>query len=137
MSSARPAGLNGMLTNAESFSGLAVRDLDAARRFYGDTLGLEVSVLDEQYGLLDVKLGDGRSVLVYGKPDHQPANFTLLNFRVPDIDEAVDGLADRGVEFERYEGMPQDEKGVMRAGGPYIAWFRDPSGNILAVLQDR
>jgi len=126
-----------MLTNAESFSGLAVRDLDAARRFYGETLGLEVSVLDEQYGLLDVKLGDGRSVLVYGKPDHEPANFTLLNFRVGDIDEAVDGLAARGVEFERYDGMPQDEKGVMREGGPYIAWFRDPSGNILSVLQDR
>jgi catechol 2,3-dioxygenase-like lactoylglutathione lyase family enzyme len=126
-----------MLTNAESFSGLAVRDLDAARRFYGETLGLEVSVLDEQYGLIDVKLGDGRSVLVYGKPDHEPANFTLLNFRVGDIDEAVDGLAARGVEFERYDGMPQDEKGVMREGGPYIAWFRDPSGNILSVLQDR
>jgi catechol 2,3-dioxygenase-like lactoylglutathione lyase family enzyme len=137
MSSARAAGLQGMLTNTESFSGLAVRDLEAARRFYGETLGLEVSVLDEQYGLLDVKLGDGRSVLVYGKPDQQPANFTLLNFRVPDIDEAVDGLAARGVEFERYEGMPQDEKGVMREGGPYIAWFRDPSGNILSVLQDR
>jgi catechol 2,3-dioxygenase-like lactoylglutathione lyase family enzyme len=137
MTSARAVGLQGMLTNTESFSGLAVRDLDAARRFYGETLGLEVSVLDERYGLLDVKLGDGRSVLVYGKPDQQPANFTLLNFRVPDIDEAVDGLAARGVEFERYEGMPQDEKGVMREGGPYIAWFRDPSGNILSVLQDR
>jgi catechol 2,3-dioxygenase-like lactoylglutathione lyase family enzyme len=137
MSSARAAGLQGMLTNTESFSGLAVRDLDAARRFYGETLGLEVSVLDERYGLLDVKLGDGRSVLVYGKPDQQPANFTLLNFRVPDIDEAVDGLAARGVEFERYEGMPQDERGVMRAGGPLIAWFRDPSGNILSVLQER
>ena len=137
MSSAPSASLQDMLTNTESFSGLAVRDLDAARRFYGETLSLEVSVLDEQYGLLDVKLGDGRSLLVYGKPDQQPANFTVLNFRVPDIDEAVDGLAARGVEFERYEGMPQDEKGVMREGGPYIAWFRDPSGNILSVLQDR
>jgi len=136
MSSGRRPGLKGMLTNAESFSGLAVRDLDAARQFYGETLGLEVSTLDEQHGLLDVKLGDGRSVLVYGKPDQQPANFTVLNFRVGDIDEAVDGLAARGVEFERYDGMPQDEKGVMRAGGPLIAWFRDPSGNILAVLQD-
>ena len=126
-----------MLTNAESFSGLAVSDLDAARRFYGEVLGLEVSTLDEQHGLLDVKLGDGRSLLVYGKPDHQPANFTLLNFRVPDIDEAVDALAARGVEFERYDGMPQDENGVMREGGPYIAWFKDPSGNTLAVLQDR
>ena len=137
MSSAPSASLQDMLTNTESFSGLAVRDLDAARRFYGETLGLEVSVLDEQYGLLDVKLGDGRSLLVYGKPDQQPANFTVLNFRVPDIEEAVDGLTARGVEFERYEGMPQDEKGVMREGGPYIAWFRDPAGNILSVLQQR
>src|SRR3954453_20956341 len=126
-----------MLTNAETFSGMAVRDLDAARQFYGETLGLEVSVLDEQYGLLDVKLGDGRSVLVSIKPDQEPANFTVLNFRVPDIAEAVGGLAARGIEFERYEGMPKDEKGVMREGGPYIAWFRDPSGNILAVLQER
>src|SRR3954454_1666272 len=137
MNSGRGASLEVMLTNTDSFSGLAVRDLDTARRFYGDTLGLEVSVLDEQHGLLDVKLGDGRSVLVYGKPDQQPANFTVLNFRVGDIDEAVDGLAARGVEVERYDGMPQDEKGVMRAGGPLIAWFRDPSGNVLAVLQER
>jgi len=137
MSSGRSPGLKGMLTNAESFSGLAVRDLDAARRFYGETLGLEVATLDEEHHLLDVKLGDGRSVLVYGKPDQEPANFTVLNFRVGEIDEAVDGLAARGVEFERYDGMPQDEKGVMRAGGPLIAWFRDPSGNILAILQER
>src|SRR3954471_16397335 len=111
MSSGRGASLELMLTNAESFSGLAVRDLDAARRFYGDTLGLGVSVLDEQYGLLDVKLGGGRSLLVYGKPDQEPANFTVLNFKVGDIDEAVDALAGQGIEFERYEGMPQDEKG--------------------------
>src|SRR4051794_26775336 len=126
-----------MLTNAETFSGMAVRDLDAARRFYGAARGLGACRLDEQYGQLDVKPRDGRSVLVYIKPDQEPANFTVLNFRVPDIDEAVDGLAARGIEFERYEGMPQDEKGVMREGGPFIAWFRDPSGNILAVLQER
>ena len=137
MSSGRRPGPMVMLTNAETFSGFAVRDIKEAQRFYADTLGLEATVLDEQYHLLDVKLGDGRSVLVYGKPDHQPADFTLLNFRVPDIDEAVDGLTARGVELERYDGMPQDEKGVMRAGGPYIAWFRDPSGNILSVLQER
>src|SRR3954447_24117683 len=112
MSSGRRAGLKDMLTNAESFSGLAVRDLDAARQFYGDTLGLQVSVLDEQYGLLDVKLGDGCSLLVCGEPDQEPANFPLLNFRVGDIDEAVDALAARGVEFERYDGMSQDENGV-------------------------
>src|SRR5215210_4096875 len=126
-----------MLTNAESFSGFAVRDIATAQQFYGETLGLDVTVLDEANHLLDVKLGDGRSVLVYGKPDHQPANFTLLNFRVGDIDAAVDGLAERGIEFERYEQMPQDDRGIMREGGPYIAWFKDPSGNILSVLQER
>src|SRR3954462_144334 len=105
MSSARGASLQVMLTNAESFSGLAVRDLDAARRFYGETLGLEVSVLDEQYGLLDVKPGDGPSVLFYGKPDHEPPNSPLRNLRAGAIDEAVDGFASRGVEFERYDGM--------------------------------
>jgi catechol 2,3-dioxygenase-like lactoylglutathione lyase family enzyme len=126
-----------MLTNTRTFSGFAVGDVRKAQQFYGETLGLEASMLDEEHHLLDVKLGDGRSVLVYGKPDHEPANFTLLNFEVDDIDAAVDGLAARGVEFERYEEMPQDEKGVMRQSGPYIAWFRDPAGNILSVLQQR
>ena len=126
-----------MLNYTKAFSGIAVDDLTRAREFYGETLGLKATVLDEEHHLLNLELADGRAVLVYGKPDHQPANFTILNFQVDDIDQAVDGLAAAGVEFERYDGMPQDEKGVMREGGPYIAWFRDPAGNILSVLQQR
>jgi predicted enzyme related to lactoylglutathione lyase len=126
-----------MLNYTKAFSGMAVDDLSRAREFYGETLGLKASVLDEEHHLLNLELADGRAVLVYGKSDHQPANFTILNFQVDDIDQAVDGLAAAGVEFERYDGMPQDEKGVMREGGPYIAWFRDPAGNILSVLQQR
>lgn len=126
-----------MLADSEAFSGFAVPDLAEARRFYADTLGLRVSELDDQSGLLTLHLGGGRDVVVYLKPDHVPATYTILNFPVDDIDAAVDALAARGVEFERYDGMEQDEKGVMRAGGPYIAWFRDPAGNILSVLQER
>jgi len=123
-----------MFENTRAFSGFAVDDLDAARRFYGETLGLRTS---EQYGLLTLHLAGGRDTLVYPKPNHEPATFTILNFQVDDIDAAVDELVSRGVQMERYEGMGQDEKGINRAGGPYIAWFKDPAGNILAVLQER
>jgi len=123
-----------MFANTKAFSGFAVDDLEAARKFYGETLGLNTS---EQYGLLTLRLAGGRDTLIYPKADHTPANFTILNFRVDDIDAAVDELTSRGVSFERYEGMEQDAKGINRAGGPYIAWFKDPAGNILAVLQDR
>lgn len=102
--------------------------------FYAETLGLRVT---EQDGLLTLRLAGGRDTLVYPKADHTPANFTILNFRVPDIDAAVNGLASRGVSFERYEGVEQDAKGIYRGGGPFIAWFTDPAGNILSVLQDR
>ena len=129
-----------MLANAEAFSGFAVPDIGEAQRFYGETLGLEIEMLDEQNGLLGLHLAGGRDTFVYAKPDHQAANFTILNFKVDDIDAAVDALVERGVEFERYEGMPQDEKGVMRGRsanrGPDIAWFTDPAGNILSVLQE-
>jgi catechol 2,3-dioxygenase-like lactoylglutathione lyase family enzyme len=125
-----------MLNYTKAFSGMAVDDLTRAREFYGETLGLKATVLDEEHHLLNLELADGRAVLVYGKADHQPANFTILNFQVDDIDQAVDGLAAAGVEFERYDGMPQDEKGVMREDGPDIAWFRDPAGNVLAVLHE-
>ncbi len=129
-----------MLENSETFSGFAVPDIEAARAFYGDKLGLDTEVLDEQNGLLSLHLAGGHDVLVYRKPDHEPASFTILNFRVEDIDAVVDGLSERGVSFERYDGMPQDERGVMRgraAGrGPDIAWFKDPAGNILSVLQE-
>ena len=129
-----------MLAHAEAFSGFAVPDIGAAQRFYGETLGLETEMLDEQNGLLVLHLAGGRDTFVYAKPDHQPATYTILNFKVDDIDSAVDGLVERGVEFARYDGMPQDEKGVMRGRsanrGPDIAWFTDPAGNILAVLQE-
>jgi len=123
-----------MFANTKTFSGFSVDDLDKARQFYGDTLGIETS---EQYGLLTLHLAGGRDTLVYPKPDHTPATYTILNFEVDDIDQAVDGLAARGVQFDRYDGLGQDEKGISRAGGPYIAWFRDPAGNILSVLQQR
>jgi len=123
-----------MFENTTAFSGFAVDDIEAAKKFYGETLGLKAS---EQYGLLTLHLARGRDTLVYPKPDHTPATYTILNFRVDDIDAAVDELIGRGVEFEKYDGLGQDEKGINRAGGPYIAWFKDPAGNILAVLQDR
>jgi catechol 2,3-dioxygenase-like lactoylglutathione lyase family enzyme len=123
-----------MFANTKAFSGFAVGDLDQARRFYGETLGVTTS---EQNGLMTLHLAGGRDTLVYPKPDHVPATYTILNFVVDDIDKAVDQLAGRGVQFERYEGAGQDEKGINRGGGPYIAWFRDPAGNILAVLQER
>jgi catechol 2,3-dioxygenase-like lactoylglutathione lyase family enzyme len=129
-----------MLGNAKAFSGFAVDDLDKAREFYADTLGVKVEVLDADNGLMALHHPDDRDTLVYRKEDHVPATYTVLNFPVEDIDVAVDGLASRGVQFERYDGFPQDEKGVMRGRainrGPDIAWFKDPAGNILSVLQD-
>ncbi len=125
-----------MFGNTKAFSSFAVDDVAAARAFYADTLGIEVSE-DMDMGLLFLHLSGNREIVVYPKPDHAPANFTVLNFGVDDIDAAVDQLAGRGVTFERYDGMPQDERGIMREGGPYIAWFTDPAGNILSVLQER
>lgn len=122
-----------MLTTIPAFSGFSVDDIEKAREFYGGTLGLEVSDLD---GHLVLHLGGGARVLAYPKDDHTPATFTILNFPVDDIDAAADGLAARGVGFERYEGAEQDEKGIYRgAEGPPIAWFTDPAGNVLSVLQ--
>ena len=123
-----------MFADTEAFSGFSVSDIDEARKFYGETLGLRVT---EQNGLLTLRLAGGRDTLIYPNADHAPANFTILNFRVDDIDAAVDDLTRRGVSFERYEGMDQDAKGINRGGGPFIAWFTDPAGNILSVLQDR
>jgi predicted enzyme related to lactoylglutathione lyase len=122
-----------MFENTRAFSGFAVDDLEAAKKFYGEALGLKTS---EQYGLLTLHLAGGRDTLVYPKPDHAPATYTILNFAVDDIDAAVDELVSRGVELEKYDGLGQDDKGINRAGGPYIAWFKDPAGNILAVLQE-
>ena len=118
------------------FSGFAVPDLAAAKKFYGEILGLEVTK-DHEMGLLTLHLPGGAEIIVYPKPDHVPAVFTILNFAVGDIDVAVDELAVRGVTFTRYDGFPQDEKGIARDGVPMIAWFTDPAGNILSVLQTR
>ena len=126
-----------MLRESKAFSGFSVDDLDAARSFYGDTLGLDVTVLDESMGLLALDLAGGARVMVYAKPTHQPAGFTILNFPVTDVDQAVDELAARGVSFERYDGFDQDERGISRGPGPRIAWFTDPAGNVLSVLEQQ
>jgi catechol 2,3-dioxygenase-like lactoylglutathione lyase family enzyme len=123
-----------MLADTKAYSGFAVDDMDKAREFYAGTLGLRTS---EEHGLMWLHLAGGRDTLVYPQPDATPASYTILNFEVDDIDDAVDGLVARGVQFERYEQVEQDDRGVAREEGPYIAWFRDPAGNVLSVLQER
>jgi catechol 2,3-dioxygenase-like lactoylglutathione lyase family enzyme len=124
-----------MLRESEAFSGFAVDDIEAAKKFYGETLGLDVA---EEHGQLTLKLGGGTKVFVYPRPGFVPASYTILNFPVDDIDLAVDELARRGVTIERFEGIEQDDKGIVRPEkpeyGPPIAWFKDPAGNILSVL---
>jgi predicted enzyme related to lactoylglutathione lyase len=124
-----------MLADSKAFSGFAVDDLQRARQFYEETLGLKTTVMDEENGVMALNHAGDRETIVYVKPDYVPATFTVLNFPVDDIDAAVDALSDRGVSFERYDDFPQDEKGVMREGGPLIAWFKDPAGNTLSVMQ--
>jgi catechol 2,3-dioxygenase-like lactoylglutathione lyase family enzyme len=122
-----------MFRTTKAFSGFAVDDLERARDFYERTLGLEVS---GESGLLTLHLAGGRDTIVYPKPDFVPATYTILNFPVEDIDAAVDELTAKGVELERYDGFGQDSRGISRAPeGPPIAWFRDPAGNILSVLE--
>ena len=123
-----------MLGDSKAFSGFAANDIPAARKFYGETLGLKVS---EDHGLLTLHLAGGNNVIIYPKPNHVPATFTVLNFPVENVDKAVDELTRRGVRFEIYD-MPDiktDAKGIMRGKGPAIAWFKDPAGNILSVLE--
>jgi catechol 2,3-dioxygenase-like lactoylglutathione lyase family enzyme len=124
-----------MLTDSKGFSGFSVNDVSQARTFYADTLGLRVS---EDNGMLTLHLAGDRDILVYPKDDHTPASFTILNFPVNDVEAAVDELINRGVSFERYPDMEadMDEKGVFHGGGPLIAWFTDPAGNVLSVIQD-
>jgi predicted enzyme related to lactoylglutathione lyase len=124
-----------MLAQSKAFSGFAVDDIEKAREFYGETLGLEVETV-EGPGLLTIHLAGGRDTIVYPKPDFAPATFTILNFPVDDVEATVEDLTARGVTFERYDGMDQDEKGISRGMGPTIAWFKDPAGNILAVLEE-
>jgi catechol 2,3-dioxygenase-like lactoylglutathione lyase family enzyme len=124
-----------MFENTKAFSGFAVDDMQKAREFYGETLGVKTEVLEEEFGLLALHLAGDRDTIVYEKADLVPANYTILNFEVDDIDKAVDDLSARGIGFERYDGFDQDEKGIARGPGPQIAWFKDPAGNILSVLQ--
>jgi catechol 2,3-dioxygenase-like lactoylglutathione lyase family enzyme len=123
-----------MLSHTQAFSSFSVDDVPAAKAFYGGTLGLDVHNDDD---ILQLKLAGGGRVLVYPKDDHVPATFTVLNFSVSDIERAVDELERSGVRFERYEGaLAPDERGIFRGGGPPIAWFKDPAGNVLSVLQE-
>lgn len=126
-----------MLQTKEIFSSFAVRDISAARRFYDEAVGLKV--VESAMGMLELQIGNDKHVMVYPKPDHQPATYTVLNFLVGDIEKAVDELAAKGVEFERYEGFDANEKGICYppegGQGPPIAWFTDPSGNICSVIQ--
>jgi predicted enzyme related to lactoylglutathione lyase len=122
-----------MLTDSHAFSGFSTDDVAATKAFYAETLGLRVT---EENGMLTLHFAGGGTGLIYPKEDHVPASYTCLNFPVPDIDAAVDELAARGVRFERYGEMPQDERGIMRDQGPPIAWFTDPAGNILSVIED-
>lgn len=125
-----------MFKSTRAFSGFAVDDIQAAKRFYGETLGVEVS---EAHGLLTLHVAGGAEIVIYPKPNHLPATYTILNFPVPDIEQAVDQLMARGVQFEHYDGNDgpkTDAKGISRGGGPLIAWFRDPARNILSVLQE-
>jgi catechol 2,3-dioxygenase-like lactoylglutathione lyase family enzyme len=124
-----------MLANSKAFSGFSVNDVSEARKFYEATLGLRVS---EDNGMLTLHIAGGRDILVYPKDDHTPASFTILNFPVDNVESAVDELTRRGVRFERYPGMDadMDEKGIFRGGGPLIAWFTDPAGNVLSVIED-
>jgi predicted enzyme related to lactoylglutathione lyase len=121
-----------MFANTHAFSSFAVDDIETARSFYGETLGLTVS--DGPMGVLSLDLPGGRSTMIYPRPDFAPATYTVLNFPVDDVEAAVDELTSKGVQMERYDGFDQDEKGIMRDEGPTIAWFRDPAGNILSVL---
>ncbi len=120
-----------MFTDSPAFSGFAVDDVVAARRFYSEVLGVPVT---EEYGLLKLQLAGDTTVLVYPKDDHVPAAFTVLNFPVDDVESAVDSLRSKGVATVRYPGFPQDDKDIMRGNGPDIAWFTDPAGNILSVV---
>jgi catechol 2,3-dioxygenase-like lactoylglutathione lyase family enzyme len=124
-----------MFGDTETFSGFAVDNLAEARDFYGKTLGLRIGDDNQMPGLMTLHLGGGQRVLVYEKPDFTPATYTVLNFVVTDVGAAVTELKSRGVGLERYPGFAQDDDGVMRGSGPDIAWFTDPAGNILSVVQ--
>jgi predicted enzyme related to lactoylglutathione lyase len=124
-----------MFKDTKAFSGFSVNDVQKAKEFYGQTLGMDVS---EAHGLLQLHIANGTTILMYPKENHIPATFTILNFPVANIEQTVDELVKRGVHFESYNdsGLVTDERGIFRGGGPLIAWFKDPSGNILSVLEE-
>jgi len=122
-----------MIGDSPAFSGFSSNDIAKAKEFFAKKLGLEVT---EDHGMLTLHLAGGGKVIVYPKPNHEPATFTVLNFPVKDIEGTIDGLAKARIQFERYEGMDQDSRGISRGGGPLIAWFKDPAGNILSIIQD-
>jgi predicted enzyme related to lactoylglutathione lyase len=124
-----------MLGDKKATGGFAVKDLDAAREFYEGTLGLQIEVFSEEFGVTALKLAGGYDLLMYRSEEMTPASYTMLNFEVDDIDAAVAALGERGVSFERYDGFDHDEKGIVRGPGPSIAWCKDPSGNVIAVMQ--
>lgn len=125
-----------MLADSKAFSGYAVDDIEEARAFYGETLGLNTEMVDAENGLMTIHLAGDRDVLVYHKPDYVPATYTVLNFIVDEVEAVVDWLDERGISIERYDGFDQDEKGILRGPGPDIVWFKDPAGNILSALSE-
>ncbi len=125
-----------ILKESLAFSGFSVNDTEKAKEFYGNVLGLDIAESKDMKGILHLHLAGGNTVLIYTKPNHIPATFTILNFPVKNIEAAVDALAGQGIMFERYEGMNIDEKGIFRGGGPLIAWFKDPAGNVLSVIEE-
>lgn len=126
-----------MLNNSKAFSGFSVDDSQKAKKFYGEILGLDIEEDAEMEGILTLKPAGGNSIIIYTKENHEPATYTILNFPVKDIEQAVDELTKRGIVFEQYGGnIKTDKKGIFRGGGPLIAWFKDPAGNILSILQE-
>jgi predicted enzyme related to lactoylglutathione lyase len=126
-----------MFKQTKAFSSFSVNDIQKAKEFYGQTLGLEVT--EEAMGILTLHISGGSKIIIYPKPNHTPATFTILNFPVTDVEKTVDELTGRGVQFEQYDlgQMKTDKKGIVRGQGPTIAWFKDPAGNILSVLEEK
>lgn len=127
-----------MLKTKGAFSGFSANDIEKAKEFYRETLGLEVKQDKDMGDILNVTIEDGVDIIIYPKDDHTPATFTVLNFLVENVDTAVDELTAQGVKFEQYDfgEIKTDEKGIMRGNGPTIAWFKDPAGNILSIIED-
>lgn len=125
-----------MFKDIKAFSGFSVNAIEKAKEFYGKLLGIEIS--ETEMGVLELKISGSNNVIIYPKPNHQPATFTVLNFPVEDVEKTVDDLIDLGIVFEQYEdNLKTDAKGIFRGGGPLIAWFKDPAGNILSVIQQK